>query len=413
MPFLPVTRKEMEDEGLSQMDFVYVCGDAYVDHPSFGAAIISRVLEAHGYHVGMICQPDWRNPESIDVFGEPRLGFLVSSGNMDSMVNHYTVAGKHRHEDAYSPNGETGHRPDRAVIVYCNLIRRKYKKTPIVIGGIEASLRRMGHYDYWSDSVRRSILLESGADLISYGMGEHSIVEIADALAGGLRVQDITFIRGTVYKTRDLASLTDEAAGAEGTVRLPDFETICQDKHAFADSVRIQYENTDPFSAHRMFEAYDGKTFVVQNPPSMPLTQMEMDDVYALPYMRDYHPMYRRLGGIPAIREVKFSLTSNRGCFGGCNFCALTFHDSGGGQRDDEGPGFQGVHQRRGWADRGIPGASMQSAAKARRLCIPAVPVSEALPESRGRSQRLPRAAPRAATASRREEGFCPLGIPV
>ncbi len=327
MPFLPVTRKEMEDEGLSQMDFVYVCGDAYVDHPSFGAAIISRVLEAHGYHVGMICQPDWRNPESIDVFGEPRLGFLVSSGNMDSMVNHYTVAGKHRHEDAYSPNGETGHRPDRAVIVYCNLIRRKYKKTPIVIGGIEASLRRMGHYDYWSDSVRRSILLESGADLISYGMGEHSIVEIADALAGGLRVQDITFIRGTVYKTRDLASLTDEAAGAEGTVRLPDFETICQDKRAFADSVRIQYENTDPFSAHRMFEAYDGKTFVVQNPPSMPLTQMEMDDVYALPYMRDYHPMYRRLGGIPAIREVKFSLTSNRGCFGGCNFCALTFHE--------------------------------------------------------------------------------------
>ena len=327
MPFLPVTRKEMEDMGLSQMDFVYVCGDAYVDHPSFGAAIISRVLEAHGYHVGMICQPDWRNPESIDVFGEPRLGFLVSSGNMDSMVNHYTVAGKHRHEDAYSPNGETGHRPDRAVIVYCNLIRRKYKKTPIVIGGIEASLRRMGHYDYWSDSVRRSILLESGADLISYGMGEHSIVEIADALAGGLRVQDITFIRGTVYKTRDLASLTDEAAGAEGTVRLPDFETICQDKRAFADSVRIQYENTDPFSAHRMFEAYDGKTFVVQNPPSMPLTQMEMDDVYALPYMRDYHPMYRRLGGIPAIREVKFSLTSNRGCFGGCNFCALTFHE--------------------------------------------------------------------------------------
>lgn len=327
MPFLPVTRKEMEDEGLSQMDFVYVCGDAYVDHPSFGAAIISRVLEAHGYHVGMICQPDWRNPESIDVFGEPRLGFLVSSGNMDSMVNHYTVAGKHRHEDAYSPNGETGHRPDRAVIVYCNLIRRKYKKTPIVIGGIEASLRRMGHYDYWSDSVRRSILLESGADLISYGMGEHSIVEIADALEGGLRVQDITFIRGTVYKTRDLASLTDEAAGAEGTVRLPDFETICQDKRAFADSVRIQYENTDPFSAHRMFEAYDGKTFVVQNPPAMPLTQMEMDDVYALPYMRDYHPMYRKLGGIPAIREVKFSLTSNRGCFGGCNFCALTFHE--------------------------------------------------------------------------------------
>lgn len=327
MPFLPVTRKEMEDMGLSQMDFVYVCGDAYVDHPSFGAAIISRVLTAHGYHVGMICQPDWRDPESIDVFGEPRLGFLVSSGNMDSMVNHYTVAGKHRHEDAYSPNGETGHRPDRAVIVYCNLIRRKYKRTPIVIGGIEASLRRMGHYDYWSDSVRRSILLESGADLISYGMGEHSIVEIADALAGGLRVQDITFIRGTVYKTRDLASLTDEAAGAEGTVRLPDFETICQDKRAFADSVRIQYENTDPFSAHRMFEAYDGKTFVVQNPPSMPLTQMEMDDVYALPYMRDYHPMYRRLGGIPAIREVKFSLTSNRGCFGGCNFCALTFHE--------------------------------------------------------------------------------------
>ena len=318
--FLPVTKKEMIDEGLSQMDFVYVCGDAYVDHPSFGMAIITRVLQAAGYHVGIICQPDWNDPASIDVFGEPRLGFMVSAGNMDSLVNHYTVAKRHRGTDAYSPGGQMGRRPDRAVIVYCNLIRKTYKHTPIIIGGIEASLRRLAHYDYWSDKVRRSILLESGADIISYGMGEHSVVEIADALASGLDVRDVTYIDGTVVKTRNEDDIYD-------AIRLPDFEEIVSDKRKYAESVRIQYENTDPFQAKRMYEAYDGKTFVVQNPPSKPLTMQEMDDVYALPYARRGHPMYDKEGGIPAFGDIKFSITSNRGCFGGCNFCALTFHE--------------------------------------------------------------------------------------
>ena len=310
----------MNDLGLPQVDFVYVCGDAYVDHPSFGSAIISRVLVSRGYTVGMLCQPDWKDPSSITQFGEPRLGFLVSSGNMDSMVNHYTVSRKRRSSDAFSPGGVIGKRPDYAVIVYCNLIRRTYKKTPIIIGGIEASLRRMGHYDYWSDKVRRSILLDSGADLVSYGMGEHSIVEIADALDSGLKVSDITFIRGTVFKTRD-PSYTEDA------LQLPSFEEIRADKRAYARSFAIQHKNTDPFQAKRLYETYDNSLFVVQNPPSMPLTQMEMDDIYALPYMRAWHPVYDKDGGIPALGDIKFSLTSNRGCFGDCNFCALTFHE--------------------------------------------------------------------------------------
>ena len=318
--FLPVSAEGMKARGWDCVDFVYVVGDAYVDHPSFGSAIISRVLEAHGYRVGMICQPNWRDDSSIRVFGEPRLGFLVSSGNMDSMVNHYTAAKKPRSEDAYSPGGESGHRPDRAVVVYGNLIRRSYKETPIIIGGIEASLRRMAHYDYWSNTVRRSILLESGADLISYGMGEHSIVEIADALQSGLSIRDITFIAGTVFKTRR-EDLT------EGAVRLPDFEEVVSDKAACARSVGIQYANTDPYTAKTLFETYGGRTFVVQNPPAKPLTQQEMDDIYALPYARTYHPMYEAAGGVPAIREIRFSLTSNRGCFGSCNFCALTYNE--------------------------------------------------------------------------------------
>ncbi len=317
--FLPLTREEMEEKGWDRPDFVYVCGDAYVDHSSFGLAIISRVLEHAGYKVALICQPDWRNPESVTIYGEPRLGFLVTSGNMDSMVNHYTVAKKRRNMDAYSPGGKAGMRPDYALTVYCNLIRRTYKKTPLIVGGIEASLRRMGHYDYWSDKVRRSVLLDAGADLISYGMGERSIVAIAHALNSGLSVRDITFIDGTVYKTRDLESLTD-------AVRLPDFETITEDKRAYAESFRIQYQNTDPFTAKRLYETYGGKMFVVQNPPSKPLSVKEMDEVYALPYMRAWHPSYDKEGGIPAFGEIKFSLTSNRGCFGECNFCALTFH---------------------------------------------------------------------------------------
>ena len=322
--FLPVNREDMAARGIGQLDFVYICGDAYVDHPSFGSAIISRVLQSRGYTVGMICQPDWRDPQSVAVLGEPRLGFLVSSGNMDSMVNHYTVNKKHRSRDAFSPGGVMGKRPDNAVVVYGNLIRRTFKKTPVILGGLEASLRRMSHYDYWSDKVRRSILLEAGADLISYGMGERSIVEIADALASGLEVRDITFIEGTVYKTRNEGDIYD-------AIRLPDHESVSapsrEGRRAYAESFALQYENTDPFQAKRLYEAYGGHTFVVQNPPSKPLSMQEMDDIYALPYMRTWHPMYDSAGGVPALGEIRFSLTSNRGCYGDCNFCALTFHE--------------------------------------------------------------------------------------
>ncbi len=319
MRFLPVSRADMEARGIDQLDFVYVIGDAYVDHPSFGPAIISRLLESHGYQVGIIAQPDFRHAESIMALGEPRLGFLVSAGNMDSMVNHYSVAKKHRKVDSYTPGGEMGKRPDRAVIVYCNLIRQKYKHVPIIAGGIEASLRRMAHYDYWSDSLRRSILLESGADLVSYGMGERSIVAIADALDAGMPVKDITYIPGTVCKVRSLDEISDYTV-------LPDYESICKDKKKYAESFYIQYSNTDPFSGKRLVEPYSQNCFIVQNPASEPLTMEEMDQVYDLPFQRTWHPMYDAAGGIPALSEVKFSLVSCRGCFGGCSFCALTFH---------------------------------------------------------------------------------------
>ncbi len=309
----------MEERGWDCCDFVFVCGDAYVDHPSFGMAIITRLLEANHYKVGVICQPDWRDPESITVLGKPRLGFLVSAGNMDSMVNHYTVTKKHRSTDAFSPGGEMGLRPDRAAVVYGNLIRRTYKDVPIVLGGIEASLRRLAHYDYWSDKLKRSILLDSGADLVSYGMGEHSIVEIADALAAGLDVSDITFIDGTVYRAKTLEHVYDYEL-------LPSFDSMQKDNLEYARSFNVQYGNSDPFTGKRLVEPYSDHEFVVQNPPSKPLTTSEMDAVYRLPYARAYHPMYEEAGGIPAIREVKFSLTSNRGCFGECAFCALTFH---------------------------------------------------------------------------------------
>ncbi len=314
--FLPVTRAEMEERGIWQPDFVYISGDAYVDHPSFGAAIITRLLESRGYSVGIISQPDWRKKESISVFGEPRLAFLVSAGNMDSMVNHYTVAKKHRRQDSYSPGGQMGLRPDRAVTVYGNLIRQTYKDTPVILGGIEASLRRLAHYDYWSDSMKRSVLMDSGADLISYGMGEHSILEIAEALDKGIPVSSITFVPGTVYKAKK---------APEG-ILLPSFEALSAKKEAYAGSFRIQYENTDPLTGKVMAESYGTKGFVVQNPPAKPLTQKEMDEVYELPYMGTYHPMYEKQGKIPAIEEIQFSITSNRGCFGGCNFCALAFH---------------------------------------------------------------------------------------
>lgn len=317
--FLPVTAQELRARGIAQPDFVYITGDAYVDHPSFGHAIISRLLESRGYTVAMIPQPDWRRPESVQVFGEPRLGFLVTAGNMDSMVNHYTVSRKHRQRDSYSPGGQMGLRPDRACIVYSNLIRRTYKHTPIILGGIEASLRRLAHYDYWDNKVKRSILLDSGADLISYGMGEHSILEIAEALDSGIPVRDITFVAGTVYRTKELLS------GYEAFL-LPSYEEVCQDKRAYAKSFAKQYQNTDAFNGRVLAEPYQGQGYVVVNPPAKPLSTQEMDDIYCLPYVRTWHPMYDKAGGIPALEEVKFSLTSNRGCFGGCSFCALTFH---------------------------------------------------------------------------------------
>lgn len=317
--FLPVSREDMERRGWEQCDFVYVTGDAYVDHPSFGTAVISRVLEAYGYRVGIIAQPDWKDDSSIRVFGEPRLGFLVSAGNMDSMVNHYTVSRKRRQRDLYTPGGVTGKRPDYAVVVYCNLIRRTYKHTPVIIGGIEASLRRLAHYDYWSNQLKHSILVDSQADILSYGMGEKSIVEIAQALESGLPVSEITYIEGTVVKVKDLDAVYD-------AIVLPSYDALLNDKKTYAESFYLQYCNTDPFSGKRLVESYRDNLHIVQNPPAKPLTQAEMDDVYSLPYTRTYHPSYEALGGVPAISEVKFSLVSSRGCFGACSFCALTFH---------------------------------------------------------------------------------------
>lgn len=309
----------MKAQGIEQLDFVFVIGDAYVDHPSFGHAIISRVLQSYGYTVGIISQPDWKDDNSINILGEPRLAFLVMGGNMDSMVNHYYVSKKHRESDAYTPGGVIGKRPDHAVVAYCNLIRHTYRKKPIIIGGIEASLRRMAHYDYWSNSFKRSILLDSQANLISYGMGEKSIVQIAEALDSGMDVNDITYIPGTVFKTKNLDLAYDP-------IILPSYEDMKMDKLNYARSFKIQSENTDPFNGKTLVESYPNGMYVVQNPPQEPLTKQEMDDVYDLPYERTYHPSYEKDGGVPAISEIQFSLISCRGCFGACSFCALTFH---------------------------------------------------------------------------------------
>ena len=318
--FLPISKADMAERGWEQCDFVYVIGDAYVDHPSFGHAIISRVLEAAGYKVGIISQPDWKNPNSIRVLGEPRLGFLVMGGNMDSMVNHYSVSKHRRKTDAFTPGGVMGKRPDYATVVYCNLIRRSFPKKPIVIGGVEASLRRLAHYDYWSEKLRRSLLLDSQADLLLYGMGERSIVEVAEALNSGLDIHDITWVDGSVYAAKQLPE------DGQATIVLPEYERLTEDRKEYAKSFYLQYTNTDPFVARRLAEPYGDGGYVIQNPPQKPLTMEEMDHVYALPYQRTYHPSYEAAGGVPAIAEVKFSLISNRGCFGACSFCALTFH---------------------------------------------------------------------------------------
>lgn len=317
--FLPVSKKDMEGRGWDQCDFVFVIGDAYVDHPSFAPAIISRVLEEHGYRVGIISQPDWHDPASVTILGEPKLGFLICGGNMDSMVLHYTVAKHHRTEDFYTPGAVMGKRPDHADVVYGNLIRRTYKHTPIILGGIEASLRRLAHYDYWSDKLKRSILLDSGADLLVYGMGERQIVEIADALASGIEAKDISWIQGTVYRARSYEQ-------CDRPVILPSWDELNRDKKVYAESFGVQCRNLNPFLSHALVEPYPHDIYAIQNPPAKPLSTEELDEVYELPYTRTYHPMYENEGGIPALKEVKFSLASNRGCLGECAFCALNFH---------------------------------------------------------------------------------------
>lgn len=317
--FLPVNKEEMIERGWEQVDFVYVCGDAYVDHPSFGHAIISRVLEAYGYKIGMIMQPDIKERGWMDVFGTPRLGFLVSAGNIDSMVNHYYVSKKRRTKDYYTPGGVMGKRPDYATIVYCKKIRSAYPNLPIIIGGVEASLRRLAHYDYISDSLMKSILLDSHADLILYGMGEQNTVEVADALNAGLNIEDIIYVKGTVWKTKNQDLLPRDG------IYLPTYNSLKKDKLNYAKSFYLQYQNTDPYNSKPLIETYD-QTYVVQNIPTLPLSQEMMDWTYSLPYERAYHPMYEKLGGVPAIIEVENSIISNRGCFGSCSFCAITSH---------------------------------------------------------------------------------------
>lgn len=316
MAFLPTTRKEMEEAGLDQVDFVYVSGDAYVDHPSFGCAIITRTLETFGYTCAILSQPDWNNDEEFTQFGTPRLGFLVSAGNIDSMVNHYSVNKRRRDKDNYTDQGIMGKRPDRATIVYSQILKRLFPNVPVLIGGIEASLRRLAHYDYWDDKVRRSILIDSQADLLMFGMGENTIIEVADALNSGMDVKDICYIRGTAWKTKSLEHIFDDY------ILLPSFEEVRTNKKTYAKSFMIQYENQDAINAKMLIEKYDG-WYVVVNQPPLPLTQEEMDLTYSLPYERTFHPKYKY---IPAIEEVQFSITSNRGCFGNCTFCAITSH---------------------------------------------------------------------------------------
>lgn len=322
--FLPVTMKEMKERGWQQADFVLVTGDAYVDHHSFGTAIIGRLLERYGYKVAVLPQPDYKSAEDFQRFGKPRLGFLINSGVVDSMVNNYSVFKHRRKTDEYVPGGKAGNRPDRAVIVYANRAKEAYKDVPVIIGGIEASLRRLGHYDYWSDKVRRSILLDSKADLLIYGMGERAIVEIAEALDSGIAARDITWVRGTCYRAKDLSIA--ESAGKESLKVLPSFDDISSDKKAYARSFAVQFKNNDSISAVTLAEKYTDTVYVVQNPPQPPLEREELDDIYNLPFENEWHPMYDDMGGIPAFKEIKFSVVSSRGCFGGCSFCALTYH---------------------------------------------------------------------------------------
>ncbi len=317
--FLPISKQDMIDRGWQECDFVLVTGDAYVDHHSFGTAIISRVLEDAGYKVGIIAQPNWKNIDDFMKLGRPRLGFLVNSGNMDSMVNHYSVSKKQRDKDMYSPGGKMGYRPDRAVIVYCNRIREAYKNIPIVIGGIEASLRRFAHYDYWSDKVRKSILVDSGADILVYGMSEKQIVEVADSLNNGFDPKYIRHINGTCYMADTIEEIYDDY------VEIPSYKKICESKIEYSKAFKLQHDEQDPFRGKTVVQKH-GDKYLVQNKPEVPLNREELDRVYALPYQKTYHPIYEKDGGIPAIEEVKFGIVSSRGCFGSCSFCAITFH---------------------------------------------------------------------------------------
>ncbi len=316
--FLPISKEDLEKRKIDQLDFIIVTGDAYVDHPSFGTAIIGRTLESQGFTVGIIAQPNWNNTDDFKKLGVPKYAFLVNSGNIDSMVNHYTAAKKRRHDDLYSPGGKSGFRPDRAVIVYCNRIREAFKDIPIIIGGIEASLRRFAHYDYWSDKVRRSILLDSKANLLSYGMGEKTIIQIAELFRYGSKIDDMTNIRGTCYVTKNIDKLSNY-------IEVPSYEEVSSDKKAYGEAYKVQYNEQDSIRGKGIIQKH-GDRYLVQNIPQVPLTNEEMDFTYNLPFMRTYHPIYEAAGGIPAIQEVKFSITSHRGCYGSCSFCALTFH---------------------------------------------------------------------------------------
>ena len=316
--FLPINREEMVARGWDEADFILISGDAYVDHPSFGPAIISRLLEAYGFKVAIIAQPDWKNRDEFRKLGKPRLGFLISAGNIDSMVAHYSVAKKRRKSDTYSPGGRTGLRPDRAAIVYANKAKEVFPDVPVILGGIEASLRRFAHYDYWENKIKPSILVDSKADLLVYGMGEKPVVEIAEALQSGLRVEDLTYIRGT-------CCFTNQVPDPDGTIVLPSFRDLKVSKELFAESFMVQYRNSDGMQAKTLAEPYE-EGFVIQNPPAEPHSTEELDMIYRLPFNRTYHPVYEKAGGVPALGEVRFSLVSSRGCFGGCSFCSLHFH---------------------------------------------------------------------------------------
>ena len=319
MSFIPVRRSDMEARGWKQLDFIFVSGDAYVDHPSFGPAILCRLLEKHGYRVGIIPQPDWRNTKDFARLGKPRLGFLVSSGNLDSQLNRYTAAKRMRNQDSYSPGGKAGLRPERAVSVYTKCLRERWgNDVPIIIGGIEASLRRFAHYDYWADRVNPSILAESGADLLIYGMGEKQLIDVAAQLDQGVEIGNIQDVAGTCYRVPNFDYIWEY-------VKLPSFEEACKDKKAFAEAFKIEYLEQDAFRG-KVLAQQNGDWCIVQNPPAMPLSVEEMDEIYDLPYERTWHPMYDKDGGVPAIKEVQFSITAQRGCFGGCNFCAIISH---------------------------------------------------------------------------------------